>query len=103
MVASSFAEEVVVIVPEVAAIEEQATATCASLEGEAGEELRLALRQAQVAVVLREVPHALAESENGGVLGAVKDGAVAVRGGERGQRVHRGQEVRDEDLAPGEG
>ncbi|BAT74703.1 hypothetical protein VIGAN_01242500 [Vigna angularis var. angularis] len=67
LVADALGEEVVVVVAEVAAVEEQPTTPCPFLEREAREELRLALRQAHIAVRLREVFHALTHGVNGDV------------------------------------
>jgi len=67
LVAEALCEEVIVVVAEVAAVEEQPTTLCPFLEREAREELRLALRQAHIAVRLREVLHALTHGVNGDV------------------------------------
>jgi len=67
LVAEALGEEVIVVVAEVAAVEEQPTTLCSFLEREAREELRLALRQAHIAVRLREVLHALTHGVNGDV------------------------------------
>lgn len=65
-----------VVVAEVAAIVEEAAGEGGFLEGEAEEDPALALGEAEVAVPLGEVLHALAE----GVDGAVDDGGESLPG-----------------------
>lgn len=85
--AQALIEEIEVIVAEITAVEEKPAPASSFLKREAPQNLGLALSKAEVAVGLGKISHALAESVDGGVPGAVDDGCVFLAGNERGERV----------------
>lgn len=90
--------------PEVATVQEIATAASGFLEGEAFEDLGLAGGEAHVAVGLGQVLHALPEGiDSGSVVGVTSpgddDSGVLPGGDLRGHGVHSGEEVGDEGGA----
>lgn len=70
----------VVIIPEIAAVEEEPSAANGGLVGEASEDLDLGLGEAEVAVTSVEILHALSECVNGGVARTLDDGGVPLAG-----------------------
>lgn len=94
--ADALVEEIGVVVADVTAVQEEAAAAGADLKGEAPEDLGLARGEAEVAVLLGEVLHALAEGVDGEVAGAVDYGGVSLAGDQRRDGVHGGEEVGDE-------
>lgn len=87
-----------IVVAEVTAVEEESAGASGELEGEAPEDLRLEVREAEVAIAGGEVSEALSEGVHGGVSAghAASEGGESLAGDLRRDGVHGGEEVGDE-------